>query len=207
MSRSGGKAIVIGASMGGLLAARVLADHFGSVTIVERDELSDEPVPRKGVPQCRHTHGLLARGEALESLFPGIPDGLVSIGALRGDLLGTACWFNHGVYLKGSDCGLAGLLTTRPVVETEVRRRLTQLPSVNLRSGCAVQELVFEGGEVTGVRVRSGLDAGEILADLVIDSSGRGSRSPAWLETMGYARPPEEIIEVNVGYMTREYRS
>ena len=207
MSPRGGEAIVMGASMGGLLAARVLADYFDLVTLVERDELSDEPAPRKGVPQSRHTHGLLARGgEALEGLFPGIVNDLVAKGALTGDLLGKAYWFNHGVYLKASECGLAGLLTTRPVLEAEVRSRVMQLPNVRLRVGRPVQELVFQDGEVKGVRIRSGSDAGEMLADLVVDSTGRGSRSPAWLEAMGYARPPEEVIEVNVAYMTREYR-
>src|SRR4051794_3956752 len=48
------RAVVIGASMGGLLAARALADYYGEVTVVERDALPDGYEPRKGVPQGRH---------------------------------------------------------------------------------------------------------------------------------------------------------
>jgi flavin-dependent dehydrogenase len=56
MSMLGEHAVVLGASMSGLLAARVLADHFQTVTVVDRDELPDEPVNRRGVPQGRHVH-------------------------------------------------------------------------------------------------------------------------------------------------------
>src|SRR5579862_5738472 len=58
-------AIVIGGSMAGLLAARVLSDHFERVTIIERDQLIDDTQPRKGVPQGRHVHALLAGGAAI----------------------------------------------------------------------------------------------------------------------------------------------
>ena len=72
-SRLGERAIVLGASMSGLLAARVLADFFGTVTVVERDELPDDPTNRRGVPQGRHVHALLPRGaQILDELFPGI---------------------------------------------------------------------------------------------------------------------------------------
>ena len=81
------RAIVIGASMGGLLAARVLADYYDEVTVVERDALPDGYEPRKGVPQGRHAHGLLARGrEVLEQLFPGFTEEVVSQGATSGDI-------------------------------------------------------------------------------------------------------------------------
>lgn len=82
------RAIVIGASMGGLLAARALADYYGEVTVVERDALPDVYEPRKGVPQGRHAHGLLARGrEVLEQLFPGFTEEMVAQGATSGDIV------------------------------------------------------------------------------------------------------------------------
>lgn len=75
-------AVVIGGSMAGLLAARVLSDHFGRVTVVERDGFSEGPEFRKGVPQSRHKHVFLPRGRRIaERLFPGIEDELVSCGA------------------------------------------------------------------------------------------------------------------------------
>ena len=71
MAKIGNHSIVLGASMAGLLAARALSDFFDTVTVVERDMLPDDPVNRRGVPQGRHPHGLLARcALALEELFP-----------------------------------------------------------------------------------------------------------------------------------------
>ena len=61
-SNFGDHAIVIGGSITGLVTARVLADHFARVTIVERDRFPDQPEFRKGVPQSRHLHALLERG-------------------------------------------------------------------------------------------------------------------------------------------------
>ena len=77
----GAKAVVLGASMAGLLAARVLAEFYESVTVVERDELPDTAANRRGVPQGRHAHGLLGRGSLiLGDLFPGFEDELVAAG-------------------------------------------------------------------------------------------------------------------------------
>src|SRR5262245_929391 len=75
-------AVVVGGSMAGLLAARVLADHFGRVTIVERDVLPAGSHFRPGVPQSRHVHNLLARGgRIIEGLFPGVRAELAAAGA------------------------------------------------------------------------------------------------------------------------------
>jgi 2-polyprenyl-6-methoxyphenol hydroxylase-like FAD-dependent oxidoreductase len=206
------RAIVIGASMGGLLAARVLADYYDQVTVVERDALPDGYEPRKGVPQGRHAHGLLARGrEVLEQLFPGFTEEMVSQGATSGDIADKVLWFNHGFYLCNSPSKLLGLAISRPMLEGNVRRRLLQLPKVQLLQRCAVLEPTFDSaeGRVTGVRVQSqsGSDAARILnADFVVDASGRGSPSPAWLDAWGYPDPREELIKINLGYVTRLYR-
>jgi 2-polyprenyl-6-methoxyphenol hydroxylase-like FAD-dependent oxidoreductase len=206
------RAIVIGASMGGLLAARALADHFGEVTVVERDVLPDTYEPRKGVPQGRHTHGLLARGrEVLEQWFPGFTEEMVAQGATTGDIVDKVLWFNHGFYLCNAPSKMLGLAISRPMLEGSVRRRLLQLPNVRLRERCDVLELAFDRsqGRVTGVRVQSreGSDGPQIVnADLVVDASGRGSSSPAWLDALGYSKPREEQIKINLGYATRQYR-
>ncbi|MBV8937125.1 MAG: hypothetical protein JO095_15135 [Alphaproteobacteria bacterium] len=107
MAHLGKHAIVIGASMGGLLAARALADHYDEVSLLERDTLPETHEPRKGVPQGRHAHGLLARGrEVLDQFFPGLSEEMVGQGALYGDLLDEVRWFNHGVYLANTPSGL-----------------------------------------------------------------------------------------------------
>jgi 2-polyprenyl-6-methoxyphenol hydroxylase-like FAD-dependent oxidoreductase len=204
---------VIGASVGGLLAARVLADYYDEVTVLERDDLPDANEPRKGVPQGRHAHGLLARGrEVLEQLFPGFSEEMVGQGAMFGDVVDDVLWFNHGVYLNNAPSGLQGLLISRPMLENGVRRRVLQLPNVRLRLQSDAAQPAFDrsGNRVTGVRVdaRDGSDgaAEQLAADLVVDASGRGSHSPAWLDAEGYNRPREESIQVNIGYMTRLYR-
>jgi 2-polyprenyl-6-methoxyphenol hydroxylase-like FAD-dependent oxidoreductase len=76
-------AVVIGASMAGLLAARALAGHVDRVTVVERDRLPDGAQQRKGVPQGKFAHVLLARGLAvLDELFPGFSRDLEAAGAV-----------------------------------------------------------------------------------------------------------------------------
>jgi 2-polyprenyl-6-methoxyphenol hydroxylase-like FAD-dependent oxidoreductase len=212
MTFLGRHAIVIGASMGGLLAARALADHYAEVTLLERDALTEAPQPRKGVPQGRHAHGLLARGlETLELLFPGMGKEMAAQGAVYTDIADKVLWFNYGVYLDNAPSALLGLLISRPMLESGVRRRLLQIPNVRLQDECDVIEPGFDRslGRVTGVRVRhrgSPDGAKTIGADLVVDASGRGSQGPAWLESFGYARPREESIKVDIGYMTRHYR-
>ena len=109
MAYLGRHAIVIGASMGGLLAARALADQYEEVTVLERDELPEAHEPRKGVPQGRHAHGLLARGrEVLDRLFPGLSEEMVAQGAVYGDLVDNVRWFNHGVYLLNVPSAMLG---------------------------------------------------------------------------------------------------
>jgi hypothetical protein len=212
MAHLGRHAIVIGASMGGLLAGRALADYYDEVTLVDRDALPLGYEPRKGVPQGRHTHGLLARGrEVLDQLFPGFTAEMVAEGAVPGDVADTVLWFNHGFYLRNVHSDLSGLAISRPMLECGVRRRLLQLPNIRIRQCCNVLEPICDRdrNRVTGVQViaRNGSDEVEtISSDLVVDASGRGSRSPSWLEALGYAKPREERIKVNIGYKTRLYR-
>ncbi len=210
MKQIGQHAVVIGASMGGLLAARALADFYAEVTVLERDTLPLTDVPRKGVPQGRHAHGLLARGRSvIEAFFPGWTDEVVAGGGARGDIVKDVRWIGHGVTIKSAPSDLIGLLASRPVLEGHVRRRLLALPNVRAIENCAVQGLIAGDGNtvIKGVRVRIGNGVEQnITADLVIDASGRGSSSPAWLENFGYMRPEEEKIEIGIGYTTRLYR-
>ncbi|HLZ02511.1 MAG TPA: FAD-binding monooxygenase [Bradyrhizobium sp.] len=210
MKRSGEHAIVIGASMGGLLAARAVSEFYDNVTVLERDAFPASDVPRKGVPQGRHAHGLLARGrDVIEAFFPGWTDEVVASGGRRGDIAGDVGWIGHGVTLKSAPSDMVGVLASRPALEGHVRRRLLALSNVRAIENCTVQGLVAtnDNGAIQGVRVRiNGGAEQELLADLVIDAAGRGSSSPAWLEGLGYAPPEEERIEIGIGYTTRLYR-
>jgi 2-polyprenyl-6-methoxyphenol hydroxylase-like FAD-dependent oxidoreductase len=203
-------AIVIGASMGGLLAARALADRFARVTVLERDPLVDAPAQRKGVPQGEHAHGLLARGrEIIEEFFPGITDELVAQGAMRGHVGGDVLWHCAGGYLAEARGDLVGVLLSRPLLEAQVRARLTALPNVAIVTECDVLGLLASSdrARVTGVRVQRPSGAvEEVPADLVVDASGSGTRSLAWLGMLGYAAPEEQTVRVGLGYASRLYR-
>ena len=200
------RAIVIGGSMSGMLAARVLADHFAEVVLFDRDAFPKPGDNRKGVPQGQHAHALLSSGrQVLEQYFPGFKDELFGQGALKGDYQSVR-WFDNGVYHTRFD-GLEALLVSRPRLEAHVRSRLAALPNVRLTDRADVESLVVDNGKVTGVNVRSAAgDTNAHTADLVVDASGRGSQSPAWLERMGFSRPREEAVRVGLGYTTRMYR-
>ncbi len=198
-------AVVIGGSIGGLLAARVLADHFQTVTVIERDTFPAVGEQRRGVPQGRHTHGLLASGrQVMERYFPGLSNALIEAGAVTGDIVQKGRWFHEGACLSRFKSGLEGLMMTRPLLEGTVRARLFQLPNVQRRDNCDAQELVAaeDRSRIIGVRL-----PGEIVtADLVVDASGRGSHSPRWLQSLGYPQVHEDRVEVALGYTTRYFR-
>jgi 2-polyprenyl-6-methoxyphenol hydroxylase-like FAD-dependent oxidoreductase len=198
-------AVVIGGSMAGLLAARVLTDHYDRVTLVERDLFPASGENRRGVPQGRHTHGLLASGrQVLDRLFPGISEELISSGALSGDIVGEVRWFNEGGCHRQFASGLTGLLMSRPFLEGVVRSRVMELARVQRRERAAVERIVAcaDSFRVNGIQI-----AGEVVpADLVVDASGRGSHSPQWLEALGYRKPQEDRVEIALGYTTRFFR-
>ena len=211
MKSLGEHAIVIGASMGGLLAARALSDFYATVTVLERDAFPAADTARKGVPQGRHTHGLLARGSAvLEKFFPGYNNEVVTqSGGLLGDIANDVTWIGHNVTLASGKSDLIGLAASRPVLEGHLRRRLLALPNVRAIENCAVQGLASgpTSRSVTGVRARvDGKPEETIHADLIVDATGRGSSSAAWLEELGYQPPADEKVEIGISYMTRKYR-
>ncbi|MFD3728513.1 FAD-dependent oxidoreductase [Streptomyces sp. NPDC058671] len=210
-NRVGERAVVLGASMAGLLAARVLADSYDEVLVVERDAVTGTTTARKGVGQGRHVHGLLARGQQiLDELFPGFTREAVEAGIPTGDL-GELRWFFNGRRLSPGTTGLICVSATRPVLEGRVRERVAALPGVTLLERHDIVGLVADEGRetVTGVRVQSqeqGSAERTIDADLVVDATGRGSRTPVWLEEFGYERPDEERIRIDLSYTTRRFR-
>jgi flavin-dependent dehydrogenase len=206
-------AIVIGGSMAGLLAARVLTDHFATVTVIDRDRFPPGPEFRKGVPQSRHPHVLLARGQdVIEQLFPGIVDELIADGALPLDAPADVLALTRYGWGPRYRPGLRILSMSRELIEFHVRRRLAMSTAVRLVEATDVIDLAVTANSVTGVRVRSRdgpngtpKDQGEMLAQLVIDASGRDSKTPTWLGRLGYDVPRETKIVSNAGYASRYY--
>lgn len=203
-----GSAVVIGGSVGGLLAARVLSDRYDRVVILDRDALPAVATARRGVPQGRQLHVLLSRGkEALDELLPGLSADLNGRGAPLVDLHGDVHWYNDGQRMRRAPSPLIAVGMSRPLLEDALRARVSALPGVELRSRVEVLGLTAEDGRITGVRLLAPGGAEQALAaDLVVDASGRGSRTPIWLEQLGYPRPEEEQVRVGVTYVTRSYR-
>ncbi len=211
--RGDGHAVVIGGSLAGMLAARVLCEHFGRVTVVERDRYPAGVAARKGVPQSSHLHGLMLRGQSiLEQLFPGLGKELVAAGANAVDMTGEVAWLTPAGWAARFTSGLTALSFTRPLLDHHVRRRMASLPNVRFLEGTEVKRLVPRDGgrSVIGVALEA-RDRGaceELLeADLVVDASGRGSRAPRWLEQLGYRAPEETVVNAFLGYASRLYRN
>lgn len=207
-----GHAVVIGAGMAGLLAARVLADHVEQVTLVERDTLPDSAQSRKCVPQSRMLHALLPRGQGiLERLFPGYGHDLQAAGAVPLHLPTDAVMLTPSGWLDRRAVGWPLLSASRPLYEWAVRRRLQELPGVRILDRHDVTSLLTtQQGRVTGAVLRP-LDATggaeQVLdADLVVDAGGRGSRAPAWLSDAGYGTPQKTTVDPKVAYAARIYR-
>jgi 2-polyprenyl-6-methoxyphenol hydroxylase-like FAD-dependent oxidoreductase len=216
VAKVGEHAIVLGASMGGLVAARVLADHFESVTVVERDLLPHDAANRRGVPQGRHVHALLGRGcQVLRELFPGFTEELTAAGAPSFDYTDLSeVYFNfagHEFPQTGGFTGLPPVITpSRPLLENLVRRRVRAIPNVTLFEGYDVVGLTASpgGDRVTGARIRPHNGDGEqaLSADLVVDATGRGARTPGFLDSLGYGRPPEDRVRVRLSYSSQLLR-
>jgi 2-polyprenyl-6-methoxyphenol hydroxylase-like FAD-dependent oxidoreductase len=201
-------AVVIGGSMAGLVAARVLAGHFERVTLIERDQLPDGPQARKGVPQIRHVHVLLKRGETiLARYFPGILDELRAAGSNAIDMAGDTRWFHFGGWKPRFRSGLEFYCQSRPLLEWKIRDRVASTPGIEILEGAEARSFVTDTARsrVTGVMLAR-KDEPEceeaFAADLVVDASGRGSRTPAWLAALGFAEPEESEIRVDIGYAT-----
>lgn len=214
MHKLGEHAVVLGAGMAGLLTARVLSDFYTSVTLVERDRLADTPAQRKGVPQGRHLHSLLSAGSlALAELFPGLLNELVAAGVNvldEGDL--SRVYTRFGPYeLNRSGkfaepAALVQYLPSRPFLEFYIRRRVRGLGNAEfLEDHDVVEPIASAPDRITGVRVVSRASGAvtDLPADLVVDAMGRAARTPAFLEHLGYGRPPEQLSAAHGTYYSQ----
>jgi 2-polyprenyl-6-methoxyphenol hydroxylase-like FAD-dependent oxidoreductase len=214
--KNSGRAVVIGGSMAGLLATRVLSDHFEQVTVIERDRYPAIPAPRPGVPQARHLHAMLPRGlKILGELFPGLSDELIAEGAVEIEIGSDLAWLHPGGWGINVESGLGALAFSRDLLDWAVRRRVSSIPNVRLLEGSEAQKLVTNksGDAVSGVSFRrrnqtneANRDGEFLAADLVVDAGGRASRLPLWLSAIGYEPPVETVIDSHLGYASRLYR-
>jgi 2-polyprenyl-6-methoxyphenol hydroxylase-like FAD-dependent oxidoreductase len=207
---NGSHGLVIGSGIAGLLAAKVLLNHFELVTIVERDCLPAQLGLRSGVAQTVHSHGLLKRGSnILEQLFPGLEAELVAAGAILADDIGDL------LVLDGQDATFrfaSDLIVphcSRSLLEWAIRARLLKSDRLQLLEATQVKKILTDAtnSRITGLQLlnRETSQLGELTADLVVDTSGRQSRTPKWLTELGYAAPAETKVDAFFGYTTRLY--
>jgi 2-polyprenyl-6-methoxyphenol hydroxylase-like FAD-dependent oxidoreductase len=207
-----GHAIVIGGSIAGLFATRILSDYFETVTLIERDRLTDESGEHKSVPQSRHAHVLLAKGlEIASQLFPDLVDSLKNNGAIELDFGAEVRWHHFGGYKAQCPGSVNVLSQSRSLLESQIRQRVAKLSNVICLSEHSVDGLLAtpDSKQVIGVKLRSETQAeypDRLSANLVVDATGRNSRTPQWLESLGYKRPEETEVLVKVGYTSRIYR-
>lgn len=202
-NRSLEHAIVVGAGMAGLAAAKAVAAHFERVTVFDRDALPETPAFRVGTPQARHTHGLLAGGHrALERLFPGIDRDLIEAGAVplhvSSDLRFELPGFDP---YPQRDFGIVTFCVSRPLLERICRRRVEREPNIEIKPRSRVTQLVatpptIDRG-VAGVRFEDVRGAhGSLAGDLIVDASGRASLTLLFLDAIAWAKPA--VIEVGM---------
>mgnify|MGYP003867763875 CR=1 FL=1 len=209
-------AIIIGGSLAGLLASRVLAKHFDRVSIVERDFFPEKPAPRPGIPQSRHLHILLNRGKMiLEEFFPGLENELVAAGAPRLDPRSIG-WFSPAGWAPQFSPDLNDLIMfSRDLLDWHIRRRLAENTNVHFLEGGTVTGLLANASraKIAGVSVRfrdrhnpANIHEENLNADLVVDAGGKVSKTPQWLKSLGYEPPQETVINAFVGYASRIYK-
>ncbi|MBK3566735.1 NAD(P)/FAD-dependent oxidoreductase [Streptomyces sp. MBT62] len=207
-NRPWGKAVVIGGSYAGLVTARVLADFFAEVVLVERDAVDEDTGAHPGAPQGYHAHAMLAKGgEVLERLFPGLREELRTAGAPVFDYgQGIDFLLPTGLAPRGRT-GVQIQTFTRDELERQLRRKVLALAEVTLMAATHVSGLTRNAsGLVTGVTCRQqGAEAVDLTADLVVDASGRSSSLEDWLGALGVPVPAKRTVKAKVTYTSMNF--
>ncbi len=205
------QALVIGAGIAGLFAARVLSDCYETVLVVERDVFPEGPDVRAGAPQAFHVHRILPRGKKiLEELFPGYVDELLAAGGYP--IQGKSMRVLQRLGLNAFRNPEKDVFCSRGLFEQVIRQRVHMLPNVHFLYNKEVLGLQLDSDseKVSGIYLREHGQLEErtvLTADLVIDASGRSSKLPLWLQNLGYVLPADAQIRANIGYSTRYYKA
>lgn len=200
-------AIVIGGSIGGMLAATVLAKYFKTVTVIEKDSHHDAHTlqQRKGVPQGGNGHLITTKGvKLLLEFFPELDDLLSKKGSDKFDILKNIHIF-LGDWLPLFESKLYTYSVTRIYLEYCIRIIVEQNPNINFSYDTAVEEILTnpENTQIIGViTVDKNKNKNKLKANLIIDASGRHTLFPRWLADIGYPRIERTEVSVDIYYST-----
>ena len=205
-------AIIIGGGIAGLLAARVLYEHFEEVVIIEKDKYPLQAGPRNGTPQANHIHVLLTKGkEILLTMFPNLQNKLVAKGAKILNLTNDLDYYVGTGYAMKFESELTTIACTRQLLEYVIRNEIFEnYPEVIVRENTRATGLVISKDKDKGLRTIKGVTVlsdntnseETILGDLVVDTTGRESQTAKWLQRLGYNRPEETVVNSYIGYST-----
>jgi hypothetical protein len=210
----GKHAVVIGGSLAGLMTARVLADHFDAVTVLERDRIENRPTLHQSIPQGSHVHGLLLGGQrVIASLYPGFIEKLETLGAVRcragRDLVfylpSGKAFSATGTVREPRDLGFDITCQSRGLLEHCIRQCTLEHANITFENESPVQGLAYEGGHVRGVRYHRSGKAHSLATDFVVDASGRRSAAPRWLTDFGFQAPKETMLGVELGMPVQSF--
>src|SRR5690606_35246712 len=204
-------AIIIGGSIGGCLAAEVLSEYFDKITILEKGSFDDEMNDRQSVPQEKHVHVLLHKGEKIiESILPSIKDDLRNERAVDIDLGKDTEWFQFGLWKKHYDIGLKSIFFSRRLLDSSIRKRISRNPKTTIQPESTVKDYLFNtennNTKILGVKISTPIGINDLFGDIVIDASGLGSRTSNLLSAIGLGEVTKEQIRTNLGYVSRLYR-
>lgn len=212
-----GTAVVVGGGYAGLVTARILADFFATVVMIEHDAVDGDTGVHPHVPQGYHAHVILAKGaEVLESLFPGLRAELQEAGSPIYDYGERTSFLLPDGYAPQEPTGVPIQSLTRGELERRLRRRVLALPGVSVRPSTRCVGLTARDGRVTGVSIgpsdasgatgspgasgAASAESVELPADLVVDASGRSSSLTGWLDRLGVRVPAKRVVKAKITY-------
>ena len=198
-----GKAIVVGGSISGLLTARVLSDHFEEVIVIERDNYNDNYKVRNGTPQANHIHILLVKGkEILLNFFPELENDLLKKGANKIDFLNDSRYRLPSGWAPKFNSGIITFTCTRTLLENTIRNQIQKISKIKIEEGKQITSFVEEKPNKIILKTK---ENEEIQGELIVDCTGRNTKTPTWLEDIGFSKPKETKIDSFVRYSTRRY--
>lgn len=197
-------AIVLGGSVAGVLAAKVLSQTFNTVTVVERCKLSND---KSIAPQADQFHILLGSGlRALDQLYPGFSRLLVADGGVFTSA--TKDWhllFSEG-WLKRFESELEVICCSRDLLESAIRRCCFE-QNIEWIDGCDVKTVELSQNAKPRVLVAQRHQSNKkwLTSDLIVDCTGANSRALDWLVHSGYQTPLVESISAHLGYACQRF--